>query len=146
MVHLDKSSAVDPKQYPHSYRWDTLVRKHFEEYQYLIDAQIYRLQRIQRGLSVTNISIRHCPTPSTTILNYSLFNCSKRSSRWEKLIRVRLTSIKILIPVLLRTITALLRGSSTYLMWDWEWELSFLLIQATLGLRFLRVLFCLWCR
>jgi len=30
MVHLLVGSAVDPARFPGSYRWDTLVRKHFQ--------------------------------------------------------------------------------------------------------------------
>ena len=52
MVNLLPESNVDRSKYPNSYRWDQAVRKHHHTYQELIDAQAYRLQRIQRGILV----------------------------------------------------------------------------------------------
>lgn len=52
MVNLLIGSGVDQSRFPNIYHWDTVVRKHFEKYQRLIDAHTYRLQRTQRGLLV----------------------------------------------------------------------------------------------
>lgn len=52
MVNLLSGSEINPTKFPNAHRWDTLVRQHFHRYQELIDAQTYRLQRIQRGLLV----------------------------------------------------------------------------------------------
>ena len=52
MVNLLSGSGINQAKYPTSFDWDTLVRKHHHTYQELIDAQTYRLQRIQRGLLV----------------------------------------------------------------------------------------------
>lgn len=71
MVNLLLGSGVDQARFPNIHHWDTVVRKHFEKYQRLIDAHTYRLQRIQRGLLVPLTTPRHFPIPSTTIRNYS---------------------------------------------------------------------------
>jgi len=52
MVNLLTGSAVNQNKYPSIFDWDQLVRAHHNTYQQLIDAQAYRLQRIQRGLLV----------------------------------------------------------------------------------------------
>lgn len=52
MVHLSETSKVNAHNQPLAYQWDTLVRKHFNKYQQLIDAQTYQLQRTQRLLFV----------------------------------------------------------------------------------------------
>lgn len=48
MVYLSDKSVVDASKYPLAHRWDTLVRKHYEKYQDLIDAHTYQMQRLQR--------------------------------------------------------------------------------------------------
>lgn len=52
MVHLSETSKVNAHTQPLAYQWETLVRKHFNKYQDLIDAQTYQLQRTQRLLFV----------------------------------------------------------------------------------------------
>lgn len=53
MVHLSETSKLNGQKQPFAYQWDTLVRKHFNKYQSLIDAQTYQLQRTQRLPFVT---------------------------------------------------------------------------------------------
>lgn len=48
MVHLSETSKVNIHTQPFAHQWDVLVRKHFNKYQDLIDAQSYQLQRTQR--------------------------------------------------------------------------------------------------
>ena len=48
MVQLSETSKVNSQKQPFAYQWDSLVRKNFNKYQYLIDAQTYQLQRTQR--------------------------------------------------------------------------------------------------
>ena len=92
MVNLLSGSAVDQNKYPHSYKWDTLVRKHHSAYQELIDAQTYRLQRIQRGILVKHPPYRHSPTLSYTTQNYLLSDSSKKNRKLEKLTKTKSTS------------------------------------------------------
>lgn len=48
MVYLVEQSNINQQLYPFSFEWDSLVRKHYNKYQQLIDAQTYQLQRIKR--------------------------------------------------------------------------------------------------
>jgi hypothetical protein len=59
MVHLSETSKVNHHTQPFAYQWDTLVRKNFNKYQDLIDAQTYQLQRTQRLPFVCNFLYRH---------------------------------------------------------------------------------------
>jgi hypothetical protein len=64
------------------------VRKHFEKYQELIDANTYRLQRIQRGYLVIKTLCRLYHIPSTTTQNFLLslsFARNRRLERFNKL-------------------------------------------------------------
>lgn len=69
MVNLLPGSGIDHAAFPNIHKWDTVVRKHHEHYQELIDAATYRLQRIQRGFLVRMNPPSHCPTPSSTTPN-----------------------------------------------------------------------------
>ncbi len=105
MVNLLSGSGVDQSKYPHSYRWDSSVRQHYEKYQRLIDAHTYRLQRIQRGILVCLLIFSHFHILSTIIPNYSLLSCCRESKKLAKSIKPKLISIKTLINVLLLTST-----------------------------------------
>ncbi len=69
MVHLSETSKVNGQKQPMAHQWDTLVRKHYNKYQHLIDGQTYQLQRTQRLLFVTvflfSLSIIHVSTTQT---------------------------------------------------------------------------------
>lgn len=114
MVHLQTASAVDSLKYPNAFRWDNLVRKHFSTYQELIDAQTYRLQRIQRSFLVPLPSLRHFPIPVSTILSYWLSTCWDVSRRSARSTRKKSTSIKTSIPVLRPISTELSAQDSIY--------------------------------
>jgi hypothetical protein len=94
MVHLQAGSAVDQTRYPHSYRWDTAVRKHYDRYQELIDSAAYRLQRIQRGWLVPTPLVSPSPTPNSTTQNSSNSKSYARNRKWDKSTRTKSTSIK----------------------------------------------------
>lgn len=53
MVFLISQSNINQSQYPLAFEWDSLVRKHYNQYQKLIDAQTYQIQRLQRYLFVS---------------------------------------------------------------------------------------------
>lgn len=125
MVHLQSTSAVDPARFPNSFRWDNLVRKHFDQYQSLIDAQTYRLQRIQRGFLVFMYSISHYRTPNTTTLNYLHLIYSKLSKKLEKSIKMKLTYIKTSTHALQLTIIEPSVDSLIYLILAQELEVAF---------------------
>lgn len=105
MVNLLPESNVDRNQYPNTHRWDQLVRKHHRDYQELIDAQTYRLQRIQRGFLVKYLLSSHFLIPNFIIPNFSLFNFSRRNRKLEKLIKIKsiFTKISILVLLLIST-------------------------------------------
>jgi hypothetical protein len=84
MVHLSEKSKVSQHTQPFAYQWDSLVRKHFNKYQNLIDAETYQLQRTQRLLFVTFCLLSHFNTPDSTTLISSLSICLKRSKPLDK--------------------------------------------------------------
>ena len=55
MVYLVEKSNINQQIYPLCFEWDSLVRKHYNKYQQLIDAQTYQIQRIKRYLLVFNL-------------------------------------------------------------------------------------------
>ena len=61
MVFLVESSAISQQQFPFIFEWDSFVRKHYNYYQKLINAQSYQLQRIQRYLFVIPSTITGTP-------------------------------------------------------------------------------------
>lgn len=121
MVNLQLGSGVDQARFPNIYHWDTVVRKHFEKYQRLIDAHTYRLQRIQRGLLVTLPPPSHSPTPSTTTLNYSPSKSSSASRKWVKSTSMSSTSTRPSTPASLPTSTGHLAQGGTCPYWEQEW-------------------------
>ena len=119
MVILLPGSGIDHAAFPNIHRWDTLVRKHHDHYQHLIDAATYRLQRIQRGVLVKNNKLSPSRTPSTTALNCSPSTCSSANSRWERSISWKSTSTRISTLKSQPTTTALSSPDSTCLALGW---------------------------
>ena len=113
MVHLLAGSGIQEARYPLTHKWDTLVRKHFEKYQELIDANTYRLQRIQRGYLVISISCRLYHIPSTTTQNCLLSPFFARNNRLERQSKPKLiiTKLSILVLQLISTELSALVGT-----------------------------------
>ena len=80
MVHLSETSKVNQHTQPIAYQWDTLVRKHFNKYQNLIDAETYQLQRTQRLLFVIIYLLSHLNIQGF-ITQTLLFSISSRRSK-----------------------------------------------------------------
>ena len=118
MVNLLPESNIDRTQYPNIHRWDQAVRKHHHTYQELIDAQTYRIQRIQRGFLVYLHLYRHSPIPSFITLNYSHYNYSKGNSKSDKSIKIKSISTNKLILVLPHISTGPLIPAGIYLFLD----------------------------
>ena len=70
MVWLVGNSNIDPQLFPFTHEWDSLVRKHYNKYQQLIDAQTYQLQRVKRYLLVYNSFNSEIALPTYLRLRY----------------------------------------------------------------------------
>lgn len=79
MVHLSETSKVNTHTQPFAYQWDTLVRKHYNKYQSLIDAHTYQLQRTQRLPFVIFVLLSPSNIPDSIILNLLFLIYSKRN-------------------------------------------------------------------
>ena len=84
MVHLSETSKVNTHTQPFAYQWDTLVRKHYNKYQDLIDAHTYQLQRTQRLPFVIFILFRLSNTQDSTTLNSLFLIYSEKNKPSEK--------------------------------------------------------------
>lgn len=95
MVHLSETSKVNTHTQPFAYQWDTLVRKHYNKYQSLIDAHTYQLQRTQRLPFVIFLLFSPWNTPGSTTLSLLFLTSSKRNKPLEKSLRMNSICTKI---------------------------------------------------
>jgi len=84
MVHLSETSKVNTHTQPFAYQWDSLVRKHYNKYQDLIDAHTYQLQRTQRLPFVNFALFSHSNTQDSITLNLLFLTYSKKNKQLEK--------------------------------------------------------------
>jgi hypothetical protein len=128
MVHLSEVSKINSQKQPFAHQWDTLVRKHFNKYQHLIDAQTYQLQRTQRLYFVSILLFSPSHTHGSTIQIYWFLIYSKRSKQWEKLSKNKSISIQILTRVFHLILIALSIITSMFPKLDWQSEAGFSLL------------------